>query len=114
MAAKTEDFDLLLISSIDEALLTLGEKARHSIYAYLEKNCHLPKGEIPQNLEVFQQALEKVFGIGASLIEILIMKNLCAKIGLRLSMETNKQLEFIKYVEAARKNFKKESSNTNR
>ena len=104
MAVKTKDFDLLLVSSIDEALLSLGEKARQSIYAYLEKNYQLSKGEIPKNLETFQQALEKVFGIGARLIEILIMKNLCAEIGCRLKMETNKQLEFVKYVDAVRKN----------
>jgi hypothetical protein len=113
MAAKTKDFDMLLQSSVDEALLSLGEKARQSIYAYLEKNYHLTQGKIPQNLDTFQQALERVFGIGAGLIEILIMKNLCAKIGCRLNSETNKQLEFVKYVETARRTFTKESSNGN-
>jgi hypothetical protein len=110
MAAKTEDFDLLLLSSIDEALLSLGEKARKSIYDYVEKNYHFSKSEIPQNLGTFQQALEKVFGIGARFIEILIMKNLYSKTGCQLTMDTNKQLEFVKYVEVARKAFVKDSS----
>jgi hypothetical protein len=113
MAAKTKDFDLILLNSVDEALLSLGEKARKSIYVYLEKNYHLTQGKIPQNLDTFQQALERVFGIGAELIEILIMKNLCAKMGCRLNSAVNKQLEFVKYVETARRTFVEESSNGN-
>ncbi len=108
MSAKIKEFDLLLLDSIDEALLSLGEKARQSIYAYTEKNKQFSKAEIPQNIETFQQVLEKIFGIGARFIEILIMKNLYAKIGCQLNVETNKQLEFVNYVDAARKNFTKE------
>ena len=108
MSAKIKEFDLLLLDSIDEALLSLGEKARQSIYAYTEKNKHFSKAEIPQNIETFQQVLEKIFGIGARFIEILIMKNLYAKIGRQLDVETNMQLEFVNYVDAARKNFAKE------
>jgi hypothetical protein len=108
MAAKNKDINLLLLSAIDEALLSLGEKARQSVYIYVERNYHLSKTEIPQNIETFQQALEKVFGIGARFIEILIMKNLYAKTGRQIDMETNNQFEFVKYVKAARKNFTKE------
>jgi hypothetical protein len=108
MAAKTKDFDLLLLISIDEALLSLGEKARQSIYLHLEKNYNFSKAEIPKNLETFQQALEKVFGIGTRFIEILIMKNLYAKIGCQLNTDTIKQLEFVNYIGAARKNFNTE------
>jgi hypothetical protein len=105
MAAKNEDFDLLLLSSIDEALLSLGEKARNSIFAFVEKKYLISRKEIPKNLETFQLALEKVFGLSASLIEILIMKNLYVKVGGGIIMETNNQLEFIKYVAEARKVF---------
>ena len=105
MAAKSKDFDRLLLVSIDEALLSLGASARLSIYFHLEKNFKVRKDEIPENLERFQMALEKIFGIGSRYIEILIMKSLYAKVGFSQRMEKNEQLEFIKYVNAARQNF---------
>jgi hypothetical protein len=108
MAAKSKDFEKLLLSSIDEALLTLGESSRQSIYFHLEKNFKISRNSIPESLPQFQEGLEKIFGIGASFIEILIMKNLYAKIGCPFSMEKNERLEFIKYVDAARQSFLKE------
>ncbi len=105
MAAKSRDFEELLAGSIDEALLSLGESARQSIYFHIERNFQVNRAEIPQNLENFQSALEKIFGLGATFIEILIMKNLYAKIGHPLNVVKNEQLEFIKYVESARQSF---------
>ena len=105
ITGKSKDFGKLLLDSIDEALLSLGELALQSVYFHIEKNFAVKPEEIPGNLEHFQLALEKIFGIGSRFIEILIMKNLYAKIGRPLHIENNKHLEFIKYVEAARKNF---------
>jgi len=105
MASKSEDFDRLLLGSIDEALLSLGESARQSIYFHIERNYHVDREEIPQELEQFQTALERIFGIGARFIEILIMRRLYRKIGCPLSVEQNAQLEFLKYIEAARRDF---------
>jgi hypothetical protein len=105
MAEKSRDFDKLLLVSIDEALLSLGDSARQSIYFHIEKNFKVKRDEIPENLENFQLALEKIFGIGSRYIEILIMKNLYAKVGCPQRMEKNQPLEFIKYVDAARQSF---------
>jgi hypothetical protein len=105
IAAKSKDFDKLLLNSIDEALLSLGESARQSIYFHIEKNFKLKREEFPQNLDSFQLSLERIFGIGSRFIEILIMKNLYAKISRPMHMEHNEQLEFLKYVEAARQDF---------
>jgi hypothetical protein len=105
ITAKSKDFDKLLLCSVDDAFLSLGESARQSIYLHIEKNYAVAREEIPQNLEAFQLALEKIFGIASRYIEILIMKNLYARIGRQLRIENNNQLEFIKYVDAARKNF---------
>ena len=108
MDAKSKDFDRLLLDSIDDALGALGESAKQSVYSHIERNYKVARNEIPENLQQFQEGLEKIFGIGARLIEILIMKNLYAKIGHSFVMEKNRQLEFIKYVNAARLNFPKE------
>ena len=108
MAPKSRDFNRLLLNSIDETLLSLGESARQSIYFHIEKNYNITKNEIPADLEHFQVALEEIFGIGARFLEILVMKNLYAKIGHPLNKDQNDQLEFIKYIEAARQDFTQE------
>jgi len=105
MTWKSKEFDKLLLNSIDEALLSLGESARQSIYFHIEKNFKLRREEFPKNLDSFQLSLERIFGIGSRFIEILIMKNLYTKIGHPLHMENNAQLEFLKYVAAAKQNF---------
>ncbi|HTY75692.1 MAG TPA: hypothetical protein VMD05_09025 [Candidatus Nanoarchaeia archaeon] len=110
MASKPDDFNLLLIDSIDEALLSLGESARRSIYFHIEKNFKVERKEIPGDLEHFQLALEKIFGVGARYIEILIMRNLYQKMGRSFKLRKNDQLEFIKYVEAAKQGFNAECS----
>jgi hypothetical protein len=103
MTPIQKDFDVLLLDSIDEALLSLGESARQSIYFHIEKNFNIPKKDIPAELENFQLALEKIFGVGARFIEILIMKNLYQKIDRPLGIVNSQQLEFIKYAQVAKR-----------
>jgi hypothetical protein len=105
---KTGEFDKLLANAIDEALNSLGESVKQSIYFHIENNFKLTRDEIPENLVEFQGGLEKIFGAGAQYIEILIMKNLHKKIGRPLKLE-NKQLEFIEYVDAAKEGFLKKT-----
>ena len=94
------------MDAIDEALSSLGESVKQSIYFHIE-NKFVAKREIPGNIKEFQGGLEKIFGAGAQFIEILIMKNLHAKIGITLAAEANDQLEFVDYVNAAKQNFLK-------
>jgi hypothetical protein len=109
LTLKGRTFDELLLTAIDEALTSLGESVRHSIYFHIEKKFCVPRNDIPENLQQFQEGLEKIFGTGARFIEILIMKNLHDKIGsLPLEMEGGSQLEFVDYVTAAEKSFLKE------
>jgi hypothetical protein len=105
MMPKPQDFEPILLTAIDDALLSLGESIRTSIYYHLEKNFKVTRDAIPANLPHFQTALEKIFGLGARFLEILIMKNLYAKINCPLVMESNEELEFVKYVEAAKQTF---------
>ncbi len=105
MDAKSKDFDKLLLESIDETLLSLGEAPRKSIYAHLERTYNVTKGQIPDDMEHFQLALEKIFGIGARYLEILVMQNLYAKIQKPLLIEKVEQIEFVTYIETARQSF---------
>ena len=105
---KCKAFDELLLTAIDEALTSLGESVRQSIYFHIESKFCVPRQDIPDNLNQFQEGLEKIFGAGARFIEILIMKNLHAKIGQQVEMEKECPLEFVEYVSAVELNFLKQ------
>lgn len=105
MPTKSSTFDKILLSAIDDALNSLGESVKQSIYFHIENKFRVPRKDIPENLCEFQGGLEKIFGTDARFIEILIMKNLHSKIGVPLKMEKNEQLEFIQYVDAAKQGF---------
>ena len=104
---KRKAFEKLLTEAVDEALTSLGESAKQSIYFHLENKFKIAKKDIPYKLEDFADGLEKIFGLGARFIEILIMKNLFEKIGQPLEWNQNKELEFVEYVAAAKQSFLK-------
>jgi hypothetical protein len=107
--ATTREFDKLLVSAIDEALNSLGESVKQSIYFHIENKFKVARDKIPDNLVEFQGGLEKIFGAGAQFIEILIMKNLHTKIGLPLKIESE-HLEFVEYVGTAKESFLKKTN----
>ena len=102
-----QDFSSLLLDAIDEALLSLGESVKTSIYFHLERNFKVARTDIPTHLVEFQTGLEKIFGLGARFLEILIMKNIYGKINCPLEVKKSDDLEFVKYVETARATFLK-------
>lgn len=106
LAKKT--FNELLLEAIDEAFASLGESAKQSIYYHLKDKCKITKNEIPDHLKEFTEGLEKIFGVGARFLEILIMKALYARLGTPLEWNESKELVFVDYVEAARQCFQKE------
>lgn len=107
MKGKQEDFEKLLMESIDEALTSLGESAKQAIYFHLEDKFKISKEEIPRRIEDFADGIEKIFGLGAHFIEILIMKKLYEKIGKPLKWDEKEELIFVNYVKAARQGFSK-------
>lgn len=96
-------FEEVLLEAIDEGLFLLGESAKQVVYFYLEKNYKIRKQDIPYRIEDFTEAIEDIFGVGAKLLEIKIMKNLFSKMGYSFPYRhTQEGLEFTKYIEAAR------------
>jgi hypothetical protein len=75
-------FDKILLAAIDEALFSLGESVKTSIYFHLAKTCGIKRCEIPLRINDFSKALERIFGLGARHLEILFMKSLHAKLKL--------------------------------
>ena len=74
-------FEALLLDAIEEALSSFGDSAKQTVYFHLEKTFNIEKQSIPQKIDEFVKALEKIFGLGAKLLEIEIMKRLHLKLG---------------------------------
>lgn len=99
------DFTDYLMEAIDEGLASLGESCRLAIYFHLKKGFNLDKQEIPFRVKEFAEAIEKVFGVGAKILEIRIMENLFKKIGyIHPRFQTQENLEFLQYTEAVKRN----------
>jgi hypothetical protein len=99
-------FARILLDSIDEALSSLGQNVKLSIYFHLENKFSVPKEDIPDRIEDFSNALEQIFGLASKQLEILIIKHLHQKINLNYKWAGPNwlvpNLTFEKYVKLAR------------
>jgi hypothetical protein len=109
-----KNFDQLLLEAIDEGLSGLGEAGKASIYIYLERCFNIRKQEIPNKLNDFSNALERIFDLGSRQLEKLFMKNLRdkmelafkgSKYQLTLSEGIVAEIPLSEYVRRIRKNF---------
>jgi hypothetical protein len=116
-----KNFDQILLVAIDEALSSLGENVKASIYFQLGNLFKIKKQEIPSRIGDFSDALEQFFGLGARHLEILFIKNLHAKIKVTCKWPTYKwplskwivpEMTFQEYVRLMRQNF--EAANANK
>jgi len=99
------DFEKLLLEAVDEGLSSLGESSKQAIYFHLKKSFSIRKREIPSKIEAFAKAIEKIFGLGANFLEILIMKRLYEKIGGVFEWHESTEFAFTEYVAVAKRNF---------
>jgi hypothetical protein len=89
-------FKQALLEAIDEGLLTLGKSGKEAIYFHLQNLCALKKEDIPDKPEIFVEGLQKIFGLGAEVIEKAIVKNLYLKLG--LAFKEKKGYSFLEYL----------------
>ena len=95
----------LVLESIDECLSSIGEECKKSIYFHLEIGYKLNKQEIPFRIKDFSEAIENIFGIGAKILEIQILKILFKKMGyINPKFYCWENLDFTHYIEAAKAN----------
>lgn len=99
------DFDKLLMEAVDEGLSALGESSKQAIYFHLEKGFNVAKEEIPDKVEVFVVSIEKIFGLGANFLEILIRQRLYQILDGRLEWNGTENLTFAEYVAVVRRRF---------
>ena len=112
--AISEEFDKLLFESIDEALTSLGEPVKNTLYQHLQKDFNISKEEIPNKIQDFSNVLHKIFGFSAGRLEIKFMKNLCEKVKVRMTLPEYEwplskwvviDVTFPEYIDNARRNF---------
>jgi hypothetical protein len=68
------NFEELLLEAIDDGLSLLGESGKQVVYCHLEKNFKIKRQDIPHKIEEFTDAIERIFGTGAKILEINIMQ----------------------------------------
>jgi hypothetical protein len=112
--SKKERFDEFLSQAIDEALSSLGEPVKNSLYQRLEVDFNIQKNEIPEKIEVFSNIIHKIFGLGACRLERKFLKNLNTKVQssaelpeceCSLSNWIVMEVSFEEYVTKIRKNY---------
>ena len=102
------DLDRLLFEAIDEGLSSIGESSKQAIYFHLEKSFNVKKHEIPYKIEDLAREIERIFGLGADFLEILIMKNLYEKVGRTVHLLEPEDFVFTEYVAATKRSFTEE------
>jgi hypothetical protein len=108
---KPNKFDFMLLEAIDEALNTLGDSVKRSVYFHLETTYKIERQKIPQKIDEFSNSLDKMFGLGARYIEILIMKKFYPKIQIACDWQEPEfiipELSFKDYIELMKKEHNK-------
>jgi len=101
--AHGRGFEECLSEAVEEELSTLGETVKQIIYFHLQTTFKIAKEEIPQRIEDFADAIERILGEGAKILEIQIMKRLYKKLDKTvISVSDRDVLIFTEYIEAAR------------
>lgn len=98
---ENKKFAKVLLEAIDEGLSLLGDSSKEAVYFHLEKSFNMNRMDIPYRIEDFVGAIEKLFGAGAKILEIHIMKCLFKKVDYNFKhYPKQKNLTFTEYVAA--------------
>jgi hypothetical protein len=98
---QNEGFEKLLIEAIDETLSSLGESPKQAILFHLENTFNIKEHEISNKIEAFDEALQKIFGPGATFLEKTIVNKLREKTD-SIFKDSSPQDGFIVVIKTAR------------
>jgi len=80
---ESEEFNRVLLESIDEALNILGESTKKVLMHFLKQNYGIEEKEITRDPKVLIYGLRKFFGkVGSAFLESRIIEILYRKLGL--------------------------------
>jgi hypothetical protein len=97
-----EEFKAVIIESVDESLASFSNLDKQAIYLHLEKTFNIKKEEIPSKMDKFADAVEQMFGIGAKLVEMRIIKALHKRIPAFVFFPMKREIGFKEYVASLR------------
>lgn len=97
---KASSFDQTIIDAVDQTFSKLGVKVKQALYSFLEADYKLSKEDIPGRIGDFVNALEKIFGASALLLEIDVMKTMRQKVPAFTCEAKNPNLEFDDYLKS--------------
>jgi len=93
-----EEFKAIIIESVDEIFASFSNLDKQAVYLHLEKNFNIKKEEIPCKMDKFVDAIEQMFGIGAKLVEMRIIKALHKRIPEFVFFPMKLEIGFREYV----------------
>jgi len=73
---ESSQFDELFLEALDHTVSILGKGVKQAFFSFLNRKYNLSKEEIPDRIGDFTDGLEQIFGAGASLLELEIIKTL--------------------------------------
>jgi hypothetical protein len=88
-----ERFDRALVESVEETLVAaLSKQVAESFVYYFHDHLGLSREDIPLHVEEFSSTLERLFGVGGSVLGRAIVRRLCSKLSLSLVQKQNSSL----------------------
>jgi hypothetical protein len=96
------NFDSLLIEAVDSTFSMLGDSNKQALYFLLKNTFDVSREAMPHHIEAFVNALEKVFGQGALLLEAKIIETLQRKVPRFRFSPKQEELSFLGYLESLR------------
>jgi hypothetical protein len=81
--------DELIMATIEKSLSAIGERPKQVLWFCLEQDLKIDRKKVPENLETFQQELQRFFGLGYNFLTALFLRNLGDAIGEDLSGYSN-------------------------
>ncbi len=101
--SSNNNFEKLLIETVDRELASMGDSGKEAIYFYLKSAFEIEKHQIPDKIENFVDALEEIFGAGAKLIELRIIEALHERVNEFKYFPNQGDLTFTEYLAALRR-----------
>lgn len=80
-----------VLECVDRGLASLGESSRQAIYWHFERSFGLTREEILRDPQEFKRVLEEMFGIGARVLERLIVMEIRSEFKLPSKVESFEQ-----------------------
>jgi hypothetical protein len=81
--------DEIILQAIDQSLSALGDGPKQALWSFIEKDSNISRQKVPQNVEEFEQTLQKVFGLGYKFLDSLFKKYLSDATGENLNEYTS-------------------------